>query len=141
MTAKQTALVLLLLFLPVLVFGINVDAGGSIANETGLDGDVAATTPTFLQKDRLALWFEMEFDESWRLGIQGSYTFDITEPVFIDLDYLSIYRVGEIGFNIGRFPISEFSGLVLDHTLDGIRMRFALPTLSMQAAWATSIPT
>ncbi len=137
MNARKAGLVILLLFLPVLLFGITVDVGGSIANETALDGD-AYNTPTFLQKDKLALWLEMEIDDYWRLAVQGSYTFDISEPVYLDLDYLSIYRVGEISFNLGRFPISEFTGLVLDHTLDGIRMRFALPGLSMQFAWATS---
>jgi hypothetical protein len=136
-TVRNTGLVFLLLLLPVVLFGLTVDVGGSIANETALDGNFSGT-PTFLQKDKLALWLEMEFDEYWRFAIQGSYTFDITEPVYLDLDYLSIYRVGEVSFNAGRFPISEFTGLVLDHTLDGIRMRFALPAFSLQVAWATS---
>ena len=134
MKAVRALFVCLMLFLPLSSYGFNIDIGGSIANASTLAGSAAPPGLVFLQQNKASLWLAMEFDDYLGLALQGSYLFDLERPVFFDLDYLHLYRNGQVGFNIGRLRFADFSGMVLDHTLDGARISVALPILTASIA-------
>ncbi len=122
----KVLLVCVMLFLPVFSHGIIIDLGGSLENTSELSG-AEPSGATFFQQDKVSAWFEMEFNNYLRLAIEGSYTFDSERPILFDLDHLSLYGEGQFSFSVGRFEFSDFTGLVLSHTLDGGRIKFYLP--------------
>lgn len=106
------------------------DFGATIDNETGFIREDASI---FRQRDRLALWFDGRFADTYSISAQASYTFDIERSFFLTLDLLRFG--GEflfpgrfiIAFDAGRFRFTEFSGKVLSHTADGIYYAMGFP--------------
>ncbi|HEC61854.1 MAG TPA: hypothetical protein ENI27_06325 [bacterium] len=134
MKAVRVLFVYLMVFFPLLAYGFGIDIGGNLANASALSGSAEPVELTFLQQNKASLWLEMEFGSYLGLALQGSYLFDLERPVFFDLDYLHLYGVGQVSFNVGRLRFSDFSGMVLAHTLDGGRIKVALPILTASAA-------
>jgi len=122
----KVLLVCVMLFLPVLSHGIIIDLGGSLENTSELSG-AETSEATFFQQDKVSAWLEMELNNYLRLAVEGSYTFDSERPILFDLDHLSLYGEGQLSFSVGRFEFSDFTGLVLSHTLDGGRIKLYLP--------------
>ena len=115
MKVKSAALAGVMLFLALISHALVIDAGGSIGNDTALTGTLYTANPaTFMQRDRLTAWLNFEFDDTLRFTAQGSYTFDITNPVFLDLEYFSLYGVGQVSFNIGRSLLSGYNSISSD---------------------------
>jgi hypothetical protein len=109
----------------------DLDFGGFLYNETepGVSGIASSPTWSIAQKDRLALWLDARFDPSFSLLAQGSYTFTLDRPYLFDLELLRAdWRpIPLLRVEAGRMAMSDFSGLVLRHTLDGLRLGFDLP--------------
>ena len=133
---------LLILSLSLLVsaagFGLDLDYGGLIENDTGL-----TWLPSFVlnQRDKVSAWFSTDIGEYLSFGMQGSYTYTTPIPVIVNLDYLefggSFHGIlGEsvlFDFSIGRFFFSDFSGAIFAHTMDGLSINVAWPGLSISA--------
>jgi hypothetical protein len=94
------------------------------------------------QEARAGLWVDTSFSELLSLDVQGSYLYTLDRPVFGDLDrFLLSGRFTQsgdgggwlLGYRAGRFTLSEFSGLVFDHRIDGLDLRAELPWLSLKA--------
>lgn len=129
MKAKKVLFVWFIFFFLLFSYGYAIDIGGSNANVSGLS-DTYSSKTSYLQQNEVSVWTEAEIGDYLKFALQGSYLFDLERPVFFDLDYLHLYGVGQVSFNAGRFPVSDFTGLVLSHTLDGGRIKVALPFLT-----------
>ena len=116
------AILMLLLAFPAMGF----DYGGTVDNGTSLRYVGSAV---FEQRDKLSLWINHYFSENTSFFAQGSYTFSLVRPYLFDLDFLRVNATLPPVFTatFGRFPFSDFSGLVLRHTLDGLRLSLNLP--------------
>jgi hypothetical protein len=125
------------------------DWGGTLDNRSTLDYQ---KTTDLLQQNRLALWLEAGLGKSLTLTVQGSYTFSletqesassIVEHI-LDIDLLRLEghypssgsRKSLLAFTAGRFPLAEFTGLVLDDTVDGVQVRFSNALLNASLAIA-----
>jgi hypothetical protein len=126
-----SALAVLAVFTAAPLGGLDFDFGGFLDNDTELAVSQVASSPVWsiAQKDRLAVWLDARFSPAFSLSAQGSYTFTLDRPYLFDLDSLkadwrplSILRA-----EAGRMEMSDFSGLVLRHTLDGLRLTLDLP--------------
>jgi hypothetical protein len=102
------------------------DWGGTIDNSTTLYTLDAATLE---QRDKITLWIGHEFDTSADLFTAASYTYALSDPLLLDLERLQVdFLIGQaVSATVGRFVLSEFTYLVLDHPLDGIRLVYNLP--------------
>lgn len=108
------------------------DFGFAIVNTTGyeLDPDF-----TFLQNDRVSLWMQTADGKPFSLFVQGSYTFDLDRYYLFDLDilrfqgqFLSLETTPfKFDFAAGRLAFKEYSGKLLNHRLDGIKLNFNVP--------------
>ena len=114
--------VLILSVLPLGAF----DLGGTIDNATGLSHSGALS---FSQTDKLSLWFAAGLGKTLDFNIQGSYTFSLDRPYLFDLDHLKIgfKPFSALVITLGRFMVSDLSGKVLSHALDGLRINLNLP--------------
>ncbi len=112
------------------------DGGLSLLNTTGFtrDGETA-----FTQRDKASLWMEAGLSKSFKTAFQGSYTFDLERYYLFDVDLLKVegnfVKYGDTPFRItveaGRFLFSDFTGKVLAHNLDGIRLETGLPFMTL----------
>jgi hypothetical protein len=101
------------------------DWGGTLDNATRFTYSGEAL---WYQEDKLALWLETDPGRLLQVVAQGSYTFTIERPYLFDVDLLVLQgefhlgneRQSVLGFRAGRFPVSDFSCLVLDDNVDGI---------------------
>jgi hypothetical protein len=90
------------------------------------------------QEDKLALWLGSELGKSCSFFLQGSYTFTDDRPYLFDLDTLTLGgKFPEVGglalfsFTLGRFPMADFTGTVLNHSADGFSLEFVYPASSI----------
>ncbi len=93
------------------------------------------------QEDKLSLWLGSELGKSWSFLLQGSYTFTDERSYLFDLDtftlggkFTEISGLALFSLTLGRFPIADFSGLVLNHSVDGFSLGFAYPASSISIA-------
>jgi hypothetical protein len=123
------------------------DWGGSLDNATKVDYVSGASSVDLEQKDKLALWIDFQLSPSVTLAAAGSYLIGYdtaSEPPFMpylfDADYLKAEWTLRPSWRAtaGRFPVSDFTGLLLDHTLDGVQMRWDLPFMSLTANLGSS---
>ncbi len=125
----------------------SLDFGVYLDNSTSLTLSAAANQPatSFLQADKASLWFQSELGEYFDFRIQGSYSYSSDNmPYLFDIDRLTLTgrfpitkeeRRGAPGvvlpaifsFSMGRFPFKDFSGYVLNHNLDGLKLSFGYP--------------
>jgi hypothetical protein len=121
-----------LLLAPVLAVAVLIplwayDFGGTIDNSTTI---TVSDGTTFLQEDKLALWFETPIGASLDFAAQGSYTYTSERAYLFDVDFLWLrgsFLLGQakrsqLGFRAGRFLLSEFTKLVLSDNIDGLEL-------------------
>ncbi len=112
------------------------DWGGFLGNATGLTYDSEAN---FSQRNKLGLWLKEPFSDELALNAQISYQFSLDRPLFADIDLLNLdgrfvlENSSDFVFGVkaGRFLFNDFSRLVLNHNLDGVRFVFELSSLSL----------
>jgi hypothetical protein len=126
-----SALAVLAWFAVAPVGSMDLDFGGFLYNYTNLSVSRPASAPAFAieQKDQLAAWLDARFGAAFSLSAQGSYTFTLERPYLFDLESLKAdWRILPVlRAEAGRFAMSDFTGLVLSHTLDGLRLSLELP--------------
>lgn len=112
---------------------VGLDFGFTVDNQTGVSVDGGAE---FLQTDKLGIWFKTAIGDTLSFDIEGSYTFDLDRYWLFDVDQLRLdgtfpivrgERGINVGFSFGRFHFREFTGLVLAHQLDGLKLQLGLP--------------
>jgi hypothetical protein len=128
---KARALAVLAVFAAAPLGGLDFDWGGFLYNDTELAVSQVVSSPAWsiAQKDRLAAWLDARFGPAFSLSAQGSYTFALDRPYLFDLESLKAdWRpVPILRAEAGRMEMSDFTGLVLSHTLDGLRLTLDLP--------------
>jgi hypothetical protein len=136
---NKRTLVLIAALLPVLLAArptaaIDWDWGGSLDNATAFSVPLRPTSHrAFEQKDKLAVWVDMQLNPKLTLSTQGSYTFTLDKYYLFDLDYLkaeAVFRPNLRGV-FGRFAFEEFTGHILNHTLDGFYFRWDQPKMEL----------
>lgn len=135
---KRILISLLLVFAAVSIAGA-VDFGGLISNETALvaDPDVGVN-----QRNVVSVWFNTGTHNKLVFFIAGSYTFTLERPYLFNLDDFRLKgtfpREGlspsVFSFQFGRYRSTDFTGVVLDHTLDGFTLGFTFPWVTLDIA-------
>ncbi len=127
---KKILLGTILSLLTFLAFGF--DFGGYIDNVSIFSN---SSESNFYQQDKLSIWFSMGTGSNPAFLARGSYTFSTEKPYFFDLDILKVS--GEtpsiFSYTAGRYHTSDFSGLILNHRLDGITAVLDFPMASISA--------
>ncbi|TFG65134.1 MAG: hypothetical protein E4H36_00880 [Spirochaetales bacterium] len=135
---------LLGILLLVLVLGGGLyaqDFGITLDNATSIDFEPAAV---FGQWDKLSLWFNTGTQNKTVFSMKGSYTFSLESYYLFDIDHLNLkgtYPVSgaktprEFSFTLGRYYLSDFTGYVLSHTLDGIQIGVSYPFADISASF------
>jgi hypothetical protein len=118
-----------------------LDMGANLDNTTGFNYQFEGSA-TQTQRDKLALWLMADIGKYLKVSIQGSALFKLEEPyLFYDLDYAMIEGdfpklTGEVGifkFDAGRIFVSDFTGKVLAHKIDGVNLELGFPFISLSA--------
>jgi len=125
-------LLVLVLFAVVPFQSYSMDFGLFLDDSTRLSSVEGAS---FFQKDKFSLWLNTERGKHLSFSMQGSYTYAIGHPYFFDLDHFYLdgmfpEAVGSsslLNLNLGRFVFSDFSGNILDHNVDGLRLELNYP--------------
>ena len=124
------ALAILAMLVAAPLGSLDFDWGGFLYNNTELEISPAADPLAWSvgQKDQLAVWLDARFAPTFSLSAQGSYTFTLDRPYLFDLESLKAdWRpVPILRIEAGRMEMSDFTGLVLSHTLDGLRFTLDL---------------
>ena len=107
------------------------DAGGYIDNVTGIaDAPVGVDSSIVLiEKASLGAWMLVPMG-GWQLDVQGSYTFTPAIPLLVDLERFALSGsfsaeaagASSVRAAIGRSDFSDPTGIILNHTLDGIQL-------------------
>ncbi len=124
---------IVLLVLPLTLTSVQAfDFGGYLDNTSGFARSPAGaeTELQLVQSTTLALWIEQKLG-AWTLDGRGSYTYTPNIPVLFDVERLAIAAdvpateagATTFGLTIGRSAYTDPTGMVLAHTLDGMRVR------------------
>jgi len=145
---KTIFVVLAILALACGVVFANTDFGVTIDTSTFLSSGVVDTT--YYSQYKGALWGEL-FQETSKGGsldltAQGSYRYTADRPYIFDLDLLRFKglfaaALGEgtaIELTAGRFEFNDTTRLILDQTLDGIRVNFQFSNFQIRLAGSYS---
>lgn len=103
------------------------DFGGNLNSSTSIQSDSVFNSET------LSAWVEGDIGSSHSYQFQGSYTYTTDRPYLFDVDRLILrgnYSIGDgsrLSTRLGRFLISDPTGVVLSHRVDGGEMRFSYP--------------
>lgn len=115
-----------------------IDWGGFLSGTGKLsllpDSDLEAS-------GQAGLWMRADFSDAFSLYGRGIYIYEEDRPFFADIN--SLYVEGRLllgqqdgqyllGYRAGRFRFSEFTGYVLNNTLDGLRLNLELPKFSLE---------
>jgi hypothetical protein len=122
---KKTTLIFVLAIITTLSFGM--DFGGNLEDSTILYN---SDSSSFYHADTLSLWLKTDLWKDTNLYISGNYTFTTDDPLFLDLDYLRIENKSSssINYSFGRFYISDYSGYIFSHKIDGGSITYNMPT-------------
>jgi len=112
-----------------------IDFGGTIDNSTSVAYTFKDPDPYLFQKDKIALWLVSELTPSLKFSIQGSFTYTYEQPrpdfpYLPNLDFLNLQgsfllekqRTSLLSYTVGRFVLTDFSGLVLSDGIDGFKL-------------------
>lgn len=117
-----------------------LDFGGVVSNGSSLS---VQEESDFLQENSLLLWVSSDFGTYFSFKAAASGTVRSQKPNFYaDVDQFSLKGAFPnlergprlFAFEAGRFQESEFSGRILSHTVDGLRLEFAYPRSQIKAA-------
>ncbi len=112
------------------LYGFGLDWGGAVGDSTYYhysDGS------KFFHADTLSLWLTAPLTGpkagNMNLAAQGSYTYTTEDPYFFDLDYLKLTGTLSplVSYTAGRFFVSDMSGYVFSHKVDGGRVSLNFP--------------
>ena len=133
MITSARRFLILVLLAGVSLSSFAIDFGGTIDNSTSVAYTLKDSDTYLLQKDRIALWLVSEFTPSLKLSIQGSFTYTYEEPrpefpYLPNLDFLTLQgsfplekqHTSLLSYTVGRFGLTDFSGLVLSDGIDGL---------------------
>lgn len=107
------------------------DWGGTLDNTTGVQAPAAGVEqPDLIQRTAVSLWMTQPLG-AFDFRLQGSYVYTPAIPVLADVDALSLTgRIispeqgpAAVDVALGRLGFSDATGVVLNHTLDGLRLR------------------
>lgn len=109
-----------------------LDFGGYVDNTTFYSTN---EDTGFYQIARLSLWLMSTLGKNWTFSMMGNYTFELDYYYLFDLDQFlfkgkwPFIEEGPSLFSVqlGRFRVSEFSHLILDHSIDGVLCEFSYP--------------
>jgi len=116
-----------------------VDWGGSF---TGTGEVSVQPEADFEATGQAGLWLRADFSEEFGLYGRGIYIYNQDRPFFADINTLYAggrFLLGQeeepylLRYSAGRFRFSEFTGYVLNHNMDGLRLNIELPALSLEA--------
>lgn len=103
--------------------GLDFDVGGSIDNYSSLPVTVGPSSAIFAadQRDKAGVWAEMHPGPTVSITGEASYNFTLQVPYLFNLDYLNVQwrALPWLNATLGRFTFADFTGYVLNHTLDG----------------------
>jgi len=135
MITSARRFLILVLLAGVSLSSFAIDFGGTIDNSTSVAYTLKDSNANLFQKDRIALWLVSEFTPSLKLSIQGSFTYTYEEPrpefpYLPNLDFLTLQgsfplvkqRTSLLSYTVGRFGLTDFSGLVLSDGIDGFKL-------------------
>jgi len=118
-----------------ILFAVNLSAydfGGTIDNSTSFR---YAGSDSWLQEDKLALWFSSPLGDSLNFVAQGSYLYNYEAGHYhiLDFDLLQLrgqFIIGkrhpsQLVFRIGRFAIADTTEMVLNDNIDGLEIGWA----------------
>jgi len=144
MKAPKIASLLLVVVLAPLVSVSAVDVGGALDSLT----EVSNGDPRFAETGRFTLWLGADLGENTDFYLQAGAQLSTDDPLFTaDLDRLFLkgaYPTGkEVGavilnLSVGRDNYSDFTGLLLNHPLDGIRIGLGYKNMSAELFLASS---
>ncbi|MFO7731396.1 MAG: hypothetical protein R6V86_11605, partial [Spirochaetia bacterium] len=144
MTTRVSALLglILILFLvtPPLFSETVTDWGGFLQSTSRA---VLQPDYEFEQAVHTGLWLSSDFSDEFGLYARGILIYNEDHPFFADIE--NLYACGSrllgaegeeylMRYSLGRFRFSEFTGYVLNHNLDGFRLNFELPDLSLEVS-------
>lgn len=123
-------LVVAVTLMSVAVGAVAFDWGGTLDNTTGVQAPAAGVEePDLIQRTAVSLWMTQPLG-AFTARVQGSYVFTPAIPVLLDIDELSLKgRIispeqgpAAVDTALGRFAFTDPTGVVLNHTLDGVRL-------------------
>jgi hypothetical protein len=128
----------------------SVDFGGSVFNLTGAGNSAGVTSPPggaakLVQEDVAKAWLEAALNDSLTVYVQLGGTFDtaplppITTTQYGDIDLLNLQGSFPVqgnfltlaSFTVGRLLLSDFTGLIFAHRMDGVYVDLEFPVLSV----------
>jgi hypothetical protein len=102
---------------------LDFDFGGSFDDYSSLPVTVGLGAPIFApdQRDKVGVWADIHPSPAFSVAAEGSYNFTLQVLYLFNLDYLKVnWRVLPwLNATLGRFTFTDFTGYVLNHTLDG----------------------
>ncbi len=108
------------------VSALDFDIGGTLDDYSSFPVTVAPGSAIFApdQRDRLGIWATMHPNSVVSITGAASYDFTLVVPFLINLDYLNVNwrMLPWLSTTVGRFTFTDFTGLVLNHTLDGLML-------------------
>lgn len=113
-------------------FCLDFDFGGAVANVSGLQAALPAR-PSWLQQNEVSLWGDLSAGDHLNLEAQGSLVFARFGPLYLDVDYLTLFGAGPVSYRIGRFHFADFTEMVLAQHMDGVRVDAYLPFVTASA--------
>jgi hypothetical protein len=116
-----------------------IDFGGIFENETKL---TLGAGEILEQNNRISGWLQLDFTDSLAFNIQASYIFTLQDMLMYEVDAFALQGefpiLGEAPFmlklNLGRFPMADFTGFVLDHLVDGLEFVFSNSFMDVRIA-------
>ncbi|MCF6335421.1 MAG: hypothetical protein L3J12_06745, partial [Spirochaetales bacterium] len=130
MKGLKSAVLILLIILTITVSGFTLDFGGNLEDSTYY---TYSGSSGFYHADALSLWFTSKLWRDTDLYIRGSYTYTTDNPMFFNLDSAMVVNKGSsiLNYSFGRIHASDFSGYILNHTIDGVSVGINLPFASI----------
>ncbi len=123
---------------PAALGALDIDFGGTIDNYSSLPVTVAPASTIYApdQRDKAGIWMELHASPAFSLSAAGSYNYTLQVPYLFNVDYLKAdWRIiPQLDATFGRFVFTDFSGHVLNHTLDGALVTLELPVARISAA-------
>jgi hypothetical protein len=114
-----------------------LDYGGSLDNASALKG---SDELSFTQEDVVSGWISSRLGDRYRVYARGSYAYTLDrayyfnlDAVYLDGDFGSVGGASGFGLTVGRFDAQDFTGVVLNHTLDGLNLQFDYPYARFRA--------
>lgn len=125
------------------------DFGVIVTSRGTYDEGVTALPVPISPVIRSALWLRLDGEsertgDQFRLSAIGTHTYQLDDPLYFDLERFQIRGTFPIGdrtlfdIEVGRFPHRDFSGIVLEHTLDGFRVGLRHPVVEAKLGMGTS---